>query len=275
MRLKDKVAVVTGAARGQGHSHCLSLAKEGANIVAVDICRDLPKSMLKYRLATGPELDNLVNAVRKIGSNSLGVKADVSKEDEVKEMVSRVLDEFGKIDILVNNAGIQPSLLTVWDTPSELWDKVINVNLKGVFLCCKYVVPHMIKQKSGKIVNISSLLGLKGASDSGTYCASKFGVIGLTQALATEVGQYNINVNAICPGVLDTSMTRGIVQEWVEKLGKKTPEEVYLQSIKQNQLLQRPITVQDISNAVVWLASEESRNITGATLLVDAGWHLT
>jgi len=274
MRLKDKVAVVTGAARGQGRSHCLSLAKEGINIVAVDICRDLPKSMLKYRLATGSELNKLVSEVRKLGRKSLGVRTDVSKEDEVKEMVSRAVDEFGKIDILVNNAGIQPSLLTVWDTPSETWNKVIDVNLKGVFLCCKFVVPHMIRQKSGKIINISSLLGLKGAPNSGAYCASKFGVIGLTQALATEVGQYNINVNTICPGVLDTAMTRGIVQEWVEKLGMKTPEEVYQHSIEQNQLLKRPITVQDISNVVVWLASEESRNITGATILVDAGWRL-
>ena len=184
-----------------GYSHCLALAREGADIAAADICANIDGI---YELAD--DLSDVVSEVRKLGRQAVGVKCDVSKSAEVKAMVNTTLHEFGHIDILVNNAGIEAFNL-VQDISEEEWDNVLDVDLKGVFLCTKYVLPHMIEQRSGKIINISSVFGYQGAPMVAHYCAAKFGIVGFTEALAREVAEHNINANAVGPGAINTKMT--------------------------------------------------------------------
>ncbi|MFC1877223.1 SDR family NAD(P)-dependent oxidoreductase [Thermodesulfobacteriota bacterium] len=264
MRFDGKVAVITGAARGMGFSHCLSFAKEGADIAAVDICDNIEGI---YELSS--DLNNVVNEIKKLGRKAIGIKCDVRKADEVQNMVNEVVKEFGSIDILVNNAGIEAFNYT-WDIPIEEWDKVLDVDLKGVFLCCKYVAPIMIEKKSGKIVNISSIYGSQAAPMVSHYCAAKFGVVGFTQSLSQELAAYNINVNAVGPGFVNTSMADAEAPVFAPLMGL-SPESYYEEAVKQVSLFAREITPQDISNAVVWLSSEESRNVTGQFILVDGG----
>jgi len=264
MKFEGKVAIVTGAARGMGYSHCLALAREGADIVAADICGNIEGI---YELSS--DLENVLAEIKKLGRKAVAVKCDVSKGDDVKAMVDKALAEFGKIDILVNNAGIEAFHYT-WEIPEDEWDKILDVDLKGAFLCCKYVLPHMIKQKSGKIVNISSIYGYQGAPMVAHYCAAKFGVVGFTESLAREVAEHNINVNAVGPGFINTKMANAEAPIFAPMMGLTT-ENYYKEAIKQFSLFAREITPQDVSNAVVWLASEESRNITGQFILVDGG----
>jgi NAD(P)-dependent dehydrogenase (short-subunit alcohol dehydrogenase family) len=264
VKFEGKVAVITGAARGMGFSHCLSFAKEGADIAAVDICENIEGI---YELSS--DLENVINEVKKLGRKALGIKCDVRKADQVQEMVEKVIKEFGSIDILVNNAGIE-AFNNTWDIPVEEWEKVIDVDLKGVFLCCKYVVPKMIEKKSGKIVNISSIYGSQAAPMVSHYCAAKFGVVGFTQSLAGEVAEYNINVNAVGPGFINTKMADAEAPIFAPLMGL-APDKYYEEAIQQVSLFRREITPQDISNAVVWLSSEESRNVTGQLILVDGG----
>jgi NAD(P)-dependent dehydrogenase (short-subunit alcohol dehydrogenase family) len=251
MKLEGKVAIVTGASRGMGYSHALALAREGANIAAI------ARSECK-----------VINEVRKLGLEGIGIKCDVSKNDEVRAMVDRVLTELGRIDILVNNAGILAISLLV-DTEEGLWDRVLDTNLKGTFLCCKYVIPHMIKQRSGKIINIASINAKYGVALGSAYCASKFGIVGFTESLAQEVAAYNINVNAVGPGFVKTAMVAEAANIFPKR--GQVSENYYEETIKEETLFGREITTQDVSNAVVWLASEESRNITGQLVLVDGG----
>lgn len=250
MRLDDKVAIVTGAGRGIGRGIALSLAKEGANVVVSDV--------------NITSAEKVAEEVKALGCQALAVKADVSKSEEVKRMVRATLKKFVKIDILVNNAGIT-RIADVVDLEEEDWDAVLNVNAKGTFLCSKYVAPHMIKRKSGKIINISSVAGKTGSPGRVAYCSSKFAVVGFTQVLERELGKYNINVNAICPGMVWTKM-----QEYLDKERLARGEKSYKESIASS-LLGRDQTPEDIGNAVVFLASEESKNITGQSINVDGG----
>ena len=266
-RVDGKVAIVTGAARGRGRSHCLVLAREGANIAAVDICRDLDQ--VSYSLAVEDELSSVVNEIRALGRQAIGIRCDVTKGDEVEQMVERVVDEFGKVDILVNNAGITGGA-PITEMTEEHWDRVLDVCLKSQFLCCKYVLPHMIKQQSGKIINIGSLAGREGHAGASAYSAAKAGVHNFTHALAKELGPYNINVNCVAPGVINTAMIRGAAPEAAARLGIK-PEEVYGYMCKMYTILGREQTEEDVSNAVVFLASEEARNIDGSVIYVDGG----
>ncbi len=264
MKFEGKVAIITGAARGMGYSHCLSFAKEGADIAAVDICENIDGI---YELSS--DLKNVISEVESIGRKAIGVKCDVRNANEVKSMVDKVISEFGRIDILVNNAGIEAFNYT-WEIPEEEWDKVVDVDLKGVFLCCKYVVPKMIEKKSGKIVNISSIYGSQAAGMVSHYCAAKFGVVGFTQSLAQEVAEHNINVNAVGPGFINTAMADAEAPIFAPLMGL-SPDTYYEEAVKQVSLFGREITPQDISNAVIWLSSEESRNVTGQFILVDGG----
>ncbi len=263
MKFEGKVAIVTGASRGMGHSHCVFLSREGADIVAVSRCRNTEGDELSENLK------GVISEVQKLGRRVIGIKCDVSKNDEVEAMVGKVLFELGRIDILVNNAGIE-AFHRVAEIPEDEWDEILDVNLKGVFLCCKYVVPHMIKQKSGKIINISSIWGYQAGPYVSHYCAAKFGVVGFTQSLAHEVAKYNINVNAIGPGPVNTDMAAQEASGYAPLAG--IPTENYFEHIcEQYTLFGREVTVEDVSNAVVWLASEDSRNLTGQFILVDAG----
>jgi len=266
-RVEGKVAIVTGAAAGMGTAHALTLAREGADVAAVDIGRDQPFSLV--RGGTMAALDKLVQEIGALGRRAIAVRCDVSKADEVESMVKTTVGEFGRIDILVNNAGVVASTPSVELTEEE-WDWVMAVNLKGAFLCCKYVTPHMIAQKSGKIVNIGSVAGREGMPGAAHYCCSKAGVHMLTEVLSLEMAEHNINVNCVAPGhVWGTSMV-----DWA--VGRKVPEgvdphETYLDTCKRMFTFGREQTPQDIANAMLFLVSEESRNITGYTIYVDGG----
>lgn len=247
MRLKGKVAIVTGGARGMGHAHCIELAREGADIVTCS--RSKP--------------DKTVEDVKALGRRCIGMSVDVSNAKQVKEMVDRTAEEFGKIDILVNNAGIAKRLPTHEITENQ-WDEMMAVNLKGPWLACKYVIPHMIRQKSGRIVNIASIAGLRGYANQAHYTASKHGLIGLTTALAVELAPHKVTVNAICPGATNTSM--------LEECAKD--DGLTIQDFIDGVIpipLGRILDPREISNAVVYFASEAAENITGQSLVMDGG----
>lgn len=264
MRLQGKVAIVTGGARGMGRSHCLELAREGADIVTCDWSKDL--AQLNYPQGSKAELDKTVADVKALGRRSIGMVVDVSNEKLVKEMVDTTVKEFGKVDILVNNAGISLRKPTHEITEQE-WDTMFAVNVKGSFFCCKHVIPHMMKQNSGRIVNISSIAGLRGYATQTHYTASKHAVIGMTLSLAGELAPYKITVNAICPGVIKTPMLEAMAKcdgmsldDFCEKV---VPVPLgALEPIK-------------ISQAVIFFASDESNQITGQALVVDGGTLLT
>jgi len=246
MNLKNKVAIVTGSRRGIGKAIALALAKAGANIVVSDINLD--------------DCNKLVEEIKAINGNALAVKTDVSNPEDVSQMINLTTEKFGKVDILVNNAGIymQKSLT---DVTEQDFDRTLDINLKGVFLCSKAVVPEMIKQGKGKIINIASIAGQVGFANSSAYCASKGAIINITRELALELAQYKINVNAIGPGVIETDMTKNLLKN-------KATKEALLANIPLNRI-GKP---EDIANAALFLASDNSDYITGITLFVDGGW---
>ena len=197
--------------------------------------------------------------IEALGRRSTAIQADVSNSGDVSTLVDKALNEFGKIDIWVNNAGVI-SVIPVIELEEAEWDRVMNVNIKGVFLCCKAIAPHMIKRKKGCILNLSSVAGKMGSPTLAHYAASKFAVVGFTQALSKELAPHNINVNAICPGIVDTYMTRLIADTW----GKEY-EEVISDLIPQN----RGQTVEDMGRLAVFLASMD--NMTGQSVNLDGG----
>ena len=246
MKLKNKIAIVTGSGRGIGKSTVLELAKEGAKVVVSDI--DIK------------ECQNVCDEIKKIGSDAIAVKCDISKKSDVDAMIKKTMQKFQKIDILINNAGVVLMKPFVEMTEKD-WDFVLDINLKGVFLCTNAVVKQMIKQKSGKIISVASIAGEVGFMNTSAYCASKAGIINLTRELALELSPHNINVNAIAPGVIATKMTEDMLKD------KKT-KEVLLASTP----LGRVGQPEEIGKAVVFLASDDSNFITGHTLVVDGGW---
>ncbi len=264
MRFEGKVALVTGAAQGMGASHALGFAKEGADVVVVDIAKDV--SGLTYSLASNAELDRVVSEIKDMGRKAISVIADVSKSAEVKAAVDKAIAEFGKIDILVNNAGVIATMPLVNMTEEQI-SLLIDINLKGTIYCCLHVIPHMARRKYGKIINISSALGLYGEPMVAVYSASKYGVRGLTEALAAELCHYNINVNAVGPGAVFTPMmerSRG------QAFG--TDSQTAYKDACANHFFRREISAQDVTNAVLFLASDEARNITSHILPVSAGF---
>jgi len=267
-RLEGKVAIVTGAAHGLGASHAIALSREGSDVAAVDICRDLPYP--KYPLGTEEELNSVVKEIQALGRRAIAIKCDVSKSSDVQKMVKRVVDEFGKIDILVNNAGVAVGNIPVWEFPEEAYDLVVGVTLKGTFLCCKYVLPHMIDQKSGKVINITSIAGREGQAGNSPYCAAKAGIVTFTHAIAKDVAPHNINVNCVGPGLVLTPMVRGVLGPVAEGMGISV-EQVYAGACGMYHAFGREVLPEDVSNAVVFLASEEARNINGWVIYVDGG----
>jgi 3-oxoacyl-[acyl-carrier protein] reductase len=243
MRLKDKVAIVTGAARGLGRTYSIALAREGAKIMAVDIA----------------DLDDTVREIKSSGGMVKSLKADVSVEEDTLKIAEETVKSFGKIDILVNNAAIIYGLVRkpFFEIDPKVWDKVMMVNVKGPWLCTKAVFPYMKQQGRGKIINVSSETFFTGSHGFAHYVASKGGVVGLTRALAVELGPYNININAVAPGFTDTEASRSIA-------------DVTKYDVSRTPLarLQQP---EDLLGAVIFLASDESDFITGQILLVDGG----
>jgi 3-oxoacyl-[acyl-carrier protein] reductase len=244
LKLEGKVALVTGASRGIGREVALELAREGAN-VAVNYAGSEAKAAA------------VAEEIRSLGREAVVIQADVSDADSVEGMVKQTIEAFGRLDILVNNAGITKDNLLMRMKESD-WDEVININLKGVFLCTKAVTRQMMKQRSGRIINMSSIVGVSGNPGQANYVAAKSGVIGLTKTTAKELASRGITVNAVAPGFITTDMT--------DKLNEETKNEM----LKQIPLarLGEPI---DIARTVVFLASEDSRYMTGQTLHIDGG----
>lgn len=264
MKLEGKVAIVTGGARGNGFATAKLLAEEGADIVIADICEDM--ATIPYQMSTPEQMSEAVEEIKKAGRKAVGIKCDVRKASDVEAMVSQTLETFGKIDILVNNAG-NSSMMAVADMSEQEWDEVLDTHLKGTFLCCKYVVPKMIEQHSGKIISISSVGGKRGFGLGAHYCAAKHGIIGLSKALSMEVADHNVNVNVVCPGTVFTPMMLGIAAYF--GMEKEEAKEAFLAG---HSFKDREIEPEDIGRAVVWLATEDTRCITGQSILVDAGW---
>jgi 3-oxoacyl-[acyl-carrier protein] reductase len=258
MKLANKRAIVTGAAKGMGAAITTTLAREGADVVLT--ARDVAA------------LDEVAGEVRKLGRSAHVVACDVIEEDQVQAMVAKALDVFdGRIDILVNVSGVTGPIETpVQDVTVDDFDYVIITNERGTFLPIKHVVPTLIKQREGKIVNISGTSGLRGYPMRTAYSASKWAVRGITRTVALELGKYNINVNAVCPGIVETPRMMRLC-EGKAKVRGWTVEQVYEEYV-QDMALKRVTTSQDVANAVLFLASEESRQITGQHIAVDGGW---
>lgn len=251
MLLKDKVAIVTGASRGIGKAVALKFAEEGASVAVA---------------SSSQEGESTAKAILEKGGHASFIQVDVTDSRQVKGMVDQVLSDFGKIDILVNNAGgikAAPGLkLSITDITEEEWDKLINLNLKSVFLCCKAVVPHMKARKYGKIINVSSMGAICPGGPGGTaYHSAKAGVIGLSLDLAFELAPYNINVNVILPGPILTDF-------WGPLKNKKA---FFDKLVKAHIPLQRVGLPEDIAGATLFLASELSAYITGVILPVSGG----
>jgi len=243
MRLKDKVAIITGAGQGIGRGIALALAREGAKVVVSDISN-------KAR--------EVVKEIEGFGFEALAVIADVSNSKETEEMAKAAIVKFGRIDILVNNAGIYP-LKSLVEMTEEEWNRVLRINLKGVFNCTKAVLPKMIEQKSGGIINISSIAGsVVGYSNLVHYSASKAGMLGFTRAAALELAQYGIRVNAIAPGAIETPGTKALDEELLKQVEQTVP-------------LRRIGQPEDVANLVVFLASDDSSYITGQLIIADGG----
>jgi len=253
--LKSKVVIVTGGARGIGAAIVKGFMSEGANVVIADIEFEAAKELAAD--LTGSE------------GKALAVSADVTSKTEIDNLVATALGEFGKIDILVNNAGIVQDILFV-DIEEKDWDRVHNINARGVYLVTRAVVPHMIAARSGKIVNISSRAGKEGQVGLTHYSASKFAVIGLTQALAKELAEYDINVNAICPGVLRTFMWEKVILDARAKRQGRPREQVFEDWVSRIPL-KRPQEAEDIARVALFLSSPASKNITGEAVNVTGG----
>jgi 3-oxoacyl-[acyl-carrier protein] reductase len=246
MKLKDKVAVVTGSSRGIGKAIALKLAKEGAKIV------------VNYPFAGEAEnAQEVVDEIEALGGKAIALEADVTEMDQVKAMVKTITKELGSLDILVNNAGITRDTLLMRMKESD-WDAVLNVNLKGAFNATKAVTRTMMKQKSGRIINMSSVVGLMGNVGQTNYAASKAGLIGFTKSVAKELATRGITVNAIAPGFIKTAMTDELPENVVEEMIAAIPMKEFGE-------------VEDIANLVSFLASDEARYITGEVIRVDGG----
>ncbi|MCX5907852.1 MAG: SDR family NAD(P)-dependent oxidoreductase [Deltaproteobacteria bacterium] len=257
--LNGQVAMVTGAGSGLGRAIALRLSLEGATIVAMDI--------------KGEDAEELAQEMKNLGRRALAVEGDVANEKDVDRRVKESVGNFGQIDILVNNAGVSGSSPVI-NQSAESWDRLMGVNLKGTFLCSKAVAKEMISRKRGRIVNIASIAGKRGAECMAAYCSSKFGVIGFTQVLAKELGRYGITVNAVCPGFIWTPLWEGLAQSLKESfpaLADKSLQQVFEERMIAATPLGRPQTPEDIASLVAFLVSEESRNITGQAIHVDGG----
>ena len=246
-RFENKIVLVTGAGRGIGASIAKRFASEGAEVI------------VNYS-GNDEAAQKTVDEITATGGQAQKYKCSVNDSESVKVMIDEIIKEFGRIDILVNNAGITKDGLMLRMTDED-FDRVIDVNLKGTFNCTKYVSKYMLKQKSGKIINISSVVGLSGNAGQVNYSASKAGIIGITKSAAKELSSRGITVNAVAPGYVDTDMTKVLSDNIRDEILKNIP-------------LQRMGNVEDISNCVAFLASEDASYITGQVISVDGGMHI-
>ena len=244
--LSDKVAIVTGASRGIGRAIALALASQGAKVVA--------------SARNAEALAELTAEIKSQGGDALSVVGDVAVEDDANNLVKQAVEAYGQVDVFVNNAGITRDGLLLRMKNAD-WDAVLDTNLKGAFLCTRAVAKVMSKQRSGRIINISSVVGEMGNAGQANYCASKAGLLGLTKSVARELARRNVTVNAITPGFITTEMTEDMTEKAQETMTEQIP-------------LGRPGSAEDVANAVIFLASEQSAYITGQVLGVNGGMYM-
>jgi 3-oxoacyl-[acyl-carrier protein] reductase len=244
--LKDKVALVTGAAQGIGRATALALAEIGAKVAVADVLAD--------------KLEDVAREIAGIGSEAVAIRMDVSDAEQVKAGFKQALERFGRLDILVNNAGITRDALAMRMKPED-WDRVLRINLTGAFLCIQQALPVMLRQHSGRIVNVASVVAEMGNAGQANYVASKAGLIGLTKAIAAEVASRPITVNAVAPGFIATAMTELLPQKVKDEMLARIPQG-------------RMGTDRDIATAIAFLASEEAGHITGHVLHVNGGMYM-
>ena len=244
--LSDKVAIVTGASRGIGRAIALALASQGAKVVA--------------SARNAEALAKLTAEIKSQGGDALAVVGDVAVEDDANNLVKQAVEAYGQVDVFINNAGITRDGLLLRMKNAD-WDAVLDTNLKGAFLCTRAVAKVMSKQRSGRIINISSVVGEMGNAGQANYCASKAGLLGLTKSVARELARRNVTVNAITPGFITTEMTEDMTEKAQETMTEQIP-------------LGRPGSAEDVANAVIFLASEQSAYITGQVLGVNGGMYM-
>ncbi len=246
---EKKIALVTGASSGIGKATAMRFAEEGATVVLADVQED-----------AGKQTATDISAATK--SETLFVRCDVSQPKQVEELIALVIERFGRIDAAFNNAGIEGAPAATHECTLENWTRTIDINLRGIWLCMKHEIPHMLKQESGSIVNCASIAGLVGFANLPAYTASKHGVIGLTRTAALEYARQGLRINAVCPGVIDTPMVQRFTQGNAEALDQLTSGEPVGR-------LGKP---EEIGDAVIWLCSPRSSFVTGQALAVDGGW---
>lgn len=244
--LSGKVAIITGASRGIGRAIALALASQGAKVVA--------------SARNAEALAKLTAEIKSQGGDALAVVGDVAVEDDANNLVKQAVAAYGQVDVFINNAGITRDGLLLRMKNAD-WDAVLDTNLKGAFLCTRAVAKIMSKQRSGRIINISSVVGEMGNAGQANYCASKAGLLGLTKSVARELARRNVTVNAITPGFITTEMTEDMTEKAQEAMTEQIP-------------LGRPGSAEDVANAVIFLASEQSAYITGQVLGVNGGMYM-
>jgi len=270
-RAEGKVALVTGAARGQGRSHAVRLAEEGADVIAVDLCRQI--ATVPYPMSTPGDLAETAKLVAATGRRVVTAQADVRDLDGLRTAVDDAVARLGRLDIVAANAGIHSGGIPSWEMPDEMWDDLLDVNLTGVWATCKVAVPHLVAAGGGSIVITSSTAGLRPYGGIAHYVAAKHALMGLTKTLAQELGAHGIRVNAVNPTQVDTPMIQNalIYQLFVPEAEQPTKEQ-FAAASQAGMLLPTPwLDPSDVSAAVAFLVSDEARFVTGIGLPIDAG----
>ena len=267
MDLGGKTALVTGAARGIGRAIALGLAEAGADVAVADIARP-SDGITSYALSSSDALAETAHLVERAGRRCNAIAADVTSAADVARMMSEVQQRLGGLDILIANAGIVTAAPVVSMDEAQ-WDRVFDVNVKGVFLCARAAIPLLVERGGGRIVNIASVAGKTGRAGMVAYCATKAAVISMTQGMAEELGPMNVTVNAICPGFVHTAMFTEVISPLLGSLWNVPPHEAFERFIQQSTFLRRDQTPEDIAEAAVYLCRAD--NVTGITLTVAGG----